>query len=483
MKKRLVIKSIFLLILIFVVCFSLTGCSKKKGKLVLATEAGFAPYEYYSGDEIVGVDIDIAKEIAKELDYELVIKDVAFDSIISEVKTEKSDIGAAGISYTEERAKQVDFTVSYAESKQVIIVLDGSDISVPNDLAGKRVAVQLGTVADGYLTDNYPTVNVVREKKFLAAIEDLKKRKVDAVVMDELPSKKLVTRDMKILSEPLVVDSYGMIVRKGNSKLLKVSNKVIEKLKSEGKIDKILLNHMGITDNSTKVNRPAIIEHFYQSVIYDGRYKYILTGLANTLLIALGAVVLGVVLGTLIAVIRNFYTHTGKLYLLDLLARAYVTVIRGTPVILQLMIIYYVIFAKASVNIVLVGILAFGINSGAYVAEIIRGGLNSVDKGQMEAGYSLGLNYSAVIRYIVFPSAIRNILPALGNEFITLVKETSVGAYIGIIELTKASDIIASRTYDYFFPLILIALIYLVITMILSKLVSMMEAKLNNVRG
>ena len=144
------------------------------------------------------------------------------------------------------------------------------------------------------------------------------------------------------------------------------------------------------------------------------------------------------------------------------------------------MIIYYVIFKSVSINIVLVGILAFGINSAAYVAEIIRAGLNSVNRGQIEAGYALGLDYNKVIRYIVLPQAIKNIIPALGNEFITLVKETSVGAYIGIVELTKA---IASRTYDYFFPLILIAIIYLIITYGLSKIVNLIEKRLKNVKN
>ena len=144
------------------------------------------------------------------------------------------------------------------------------------------------------------------------------------------------------------------------------------------------------------------------------------------------------------------------------------------------MIIYYVIFKQTNINIVLVGVLAFGINSGAYVAEIIRAGISSINKGQWEAGYSLGLKYSQVMSKIILPQAVKNILPALGNEFITLVKETSIGAYIGIIELTKASDIIASRTYDYFFPLILIAIIYLIITIALSKVISAMEKRLKN---
>ena len=223
-----------------------------------------------------------------------------------------------------------------------------------------------------------------------------------------------------------------------------------------------------------------VIESFYQSVIYDNRYKFILEGLLNTCLIAIFAVILGTIIGIIIALIRNYHDSTNKLPILNYIAKIYVTVIRGTPSILQLMIIYYIIFKSVDVNIVLVGVLAFGINSGAYVSEIIRAGINSVDYGQLEAGYSLGLNYSKVMRYIVFPPAIKNILPALGNEFITLVKETSVGAYIGIVELTKASDIIASRTYDYFFPLIIIAIIYLCLTMFISKLINIMERKLNN---
>ncbi|MBQ6495438.1 MAG: amino acid ABC transporter permease [Bacilli bacterium] len=223
-----------------------------------------------------------------------------------------------------------------------------------------------------------------------------------------------------------------------------------------------------------------IIENFYYSVIYDNRYKFILEGLRNTCLIAFLAVILGTIIGVVIAIIRNYHENTNKLPILNYLAKVYVTVIRGTPSILQLMIIYYIIFKSVDVNIVFVGVLAFGINSGAYVAEIIRAGINSINKGQIEAGYSLGLNYSKVMRYIVFPPAIKNILPALGNEFITLVKETAVGAYIGIVELTKASDIIASRTYDYFFPLIIIAIIYLSLTIFISKLLNIMERRLKN---
>ena len=224
-------------------------------------------------------------------------------------------------------------------------------------------------------------------------------------------------------------------------------------------------------------------ESFYYSVIYDNRFEYILEGLLNTLLISFLAVVIGVLIGVVIALIRSYHDKSGKLKVADWICRTYVNLIRGTPVILQLMIIYYVIFETVDINIVLVGVLAFGINSGAYVAEIIRAGINSVPGGQMEAGLSLGLTYGQTMRHIILPQAVKNILPALCNEFITLIKETSVGAYIGIVELTKASDIIASRTYDYFFPLIIIAVIYLILTLGLTKLVGILERKLNNVRS
>ena len=480
-------KKIFKLLVIVLSIFLLGGCEPDtKDKLTMVTEAGFHPYEYYSNGEITGVDVDIVKRIAEYLNLELEVKDVHFDSIISEVRSGKSDIGAAGISYTEERALQVAFTDNYITSNQIIITKVDSDITSKDTLHGK-VAVQLGTIADSYITDKLPDIELVRENKFLACIEDLKQNKVDAVVMDELPAKNLIDDTMIILEEPLISDSYGMVVALDNTSLLNAANTVINKMKESGEIDAILLKHLNTEEDKQNVKEEKtsniftkIGDRFYRSVIVDGRYKFIITGFKNTILIALGAVILGTILGTILALIRNFHDNTGKLRLLNRIAKLYIDIIRGTPSTLQLMIIYYIIFGSQSVNMLLVGIMAFGINSSAYVAEIIRSGLKSIDKGQLEAGYALSLNYGQVMRYIVFPQAIKNILPTLGNEFITLVKETSIGAYIGIIELTKASDIIASRTYDYFFPLILIAFIYLIITFTLSKLVNLMEKRLKN---
>lgn len=203
-------------------------------------------------------------------------------------------------------------------------------------------------------------------------------------------------------------------------------------------------------------------------------------GLIVTLQITLCAVIVGIVLGFLVGMVRATHDRTGKMKILNAICQIYLTVIRGTPVVVQLMLIYYGIFASATVNKVAVAVMAFSINSGAYVAEIFRSGIMSIDNGQFEAGRSLGFNYRQTMIYIVMPQAFKNVLPALGNEFISLLKETSVSGYIALQDLTKGGDIIRSRTYDAFMPLIAVALIYLIVVLIFSKLVSLLERRLRN---
>lgn len=222
-----------------------------------------------------------------------------------------------------------------------------------------------------------------------------------------------------------------------------------------------------------------IRENIYNSFIYQDRYKYYLTGLGNTIIMAFFACLIGVILGLILSLIIDYNEKTGKLYLLSAFARIYIGIIRGTPALLQLMILYYIIFKSVNINIVVVGIISFGLNSGAYVSQIIKSGLISIPKGQEEASTMLGFNYFQTMKYVIMPQALRNVLPALGNEFITLLKETSVAGYIGILELTKASDIVASSTYDYFFPLLIVAIIYLILTLGLTKLLNFFERRLS----
>lgn len=224
----------------------------------------------------------------------------------------------------------------------------------------------------------------------------------------------------------------------------------------------------------------SLQERFYLNFIADDRWKYLVNGLKVTLTITFFALIIGVVLGFLVAIVRSTYDKTGKLKILNLICKVYLTVIRGTPVVVQLLIIYFIIFGSVDINKTLVAVMAFGFNSGAYVAEIFRSGIMSIDDGQFEAGRSLGFNYVQTMFYIIMPQAFKNVLPALGNEFIVLLKETSVSGYIALEDLTKGGDIIRSRTYDAFMPLIAVAVIYLVMVMIFTKLVNMLERRLRN---
>ncbi|MBQ5426097.1 MAG: amino acid ABC transporter permease, partial [Pseudobutyrivibrio sp.] len=215
-----------------------------------------------------------------------------------------------------------------------------------------------------------------------------------------------------------------------------------------------------------------------RNFVEDNRYTFLLKGLLNTLIIALCAVLAGMIIGFLVAIVRVTYDKTGGFKILNAICKLYLTIIRGTPIMIQLLIIYYVVFKAVNVPKLLVAIIAFAINSGAYVAEIMRGGIMSVDDGQMEAGRSLGLNYKQTMTIIILPQAIKTVLPSLANEFISLIKETSICGYIGLMDLTRGGDIIRSITYEAFMPLIAVAIIYLAIVQVLNTFVSKLEMKL-----
>ncbi len=228
-------------------------------------------------------------------------------------------------------------------------------------------------------------------------------------------------------------------------------------------------------------------EDFYINFIKEDRWKFLTTGLSNTLKITFGALILGILIGVIVAIVRSSYDKNykemkngaGKFFLniANFVCQIYLTVIRGTPVVVQLMIMYYIIFATSR-NSLMVAILAFGINSGAYVAEIIRSGIMSIDQGQFEAGRSLGFNYVQTMVHIIIPQAFKNVLPALANEFIVLLKETSVAGYVTIRDLTMGGDIIRAATFTAFMPLIAVAIIYLIMVMFFTWLVGILERRL-----
>lgn len=335
--------------------YQVKNVERSNGTIVVATNAAFKPYEYYENGKIVGIDIDIMQAICDELGMEMVIEDMEFDSVITAVSSGKADVGASGLTVTEERKKNINFTTSYTTAKQVIIVRGGEE---------KETA--------------------------------------------------------------------------------------------------------------------TFAEKFHANFIEDSRYMYLVKGLCNTLVITIFAVIIGIILGFIIAIIRTSHDRNGGLVILNAICKVYLTIIRGTPAMVQLLIIYYVIFASSSINKLVVAIIAFGINSAAYVAEVVRSGIMAVDKGQFEAGRSLGLTYNQTMRFIILPQAIKNILPALCNEFISLIKETSISGYIGLAELTKGGDIIRSVTFDAFMPLIAVAVIYLAIVMLLTHGMNKLERSLRS---
>lgn len=333
------------------------GTQYSNGKLIVATNVAFPPYEYYENGVAVGIDVDIATAIGDLLGMEVVVSDMEFDSIIMAVQSGKADIGVAGLTVTEDRLKNIDFSDSYTTSKQVIIVRNGTAAA---------------------------------------------------------------------------------------------SGNLIEKIK--------------------------------HTFVEGDRWKYIPKGLLNTIIISGLAGICGILLGFLFAIIRVAYENSQErgyfLTLANMTAKLYLTVFRGTPMMVQLLIMYYVIFASVHVNPILAAVIAFGLNSGAYVAEAVRAGINSIPNGQFEAGRSLGFTYSKTMRYIIMPQAIKNALPAMCNEFIALLKESSIVGYIGLMDLTKAADIIRSNTYEALLPLLSVAAVYLVIVIILTSLVERLERRL-----
>ena len=219
-------------------------------------------------------------------------------------------------------------------------------------------------------------------------------------------------------------------------------------------------------------------EKLYQNFIEDDRWLLLVNGLKVTILVTLFALLVGVIIGFTVAIIRSLHDKTGKFKILNAICKVYLTIIRGTPSMIQVLFMYLVVFGASSLNSIVIGGLAFGINSGAYVAEIVRSGIMAIPEGQTEAGRSLGLSYGQTMRLIIMPQAFKNVLPALCNEFVVLLKETSVAGYVAVQDLTKGGDIIRSRTYDAWTPLLIVAAVYLALTMIFNHFAQNLERSL-----
>ena len=486
----------------FAVSLAAALCAAAGETLTMATEATFPPYEFLRGQEIAGIDVEICRAVAERLGREFRAENMDFDSVIPAVTSGKADLAAAGITVTEDRKKNVDFSVPYVTTGIVVIYRNEEPYTGVDQLKGRKIGVQSGTTSDAYVLETLKQ-EPERFKSTPEACAAMLAGRCAFVIADIDPAKNCVKGEEKLaISDFLSSESYAVAVAKGNEELLTAVNETIVAAKADGRLEKWVAEYTAEADklketfesgaSAASDGEPSWFAKAWQSISDDfylcfvkktgdgsPRAMYLLSGLGITLEVALFAILLGLFIGFLVAVIRSSHDKYGYFPVLNAVSKIYLTIIRGTPMVVQLLITYYIILRSVDSK-VLIAILAFGINSGAYQAEILRAGIVSIDPGQMEAGRALGLSYWRTMLKIILPQAVRNVLPALGNEFIVLMKDTSIVGYIALIDLAKGGDIIRSQTYSVYLPYLTVAAIYLVLVMTFTWLLGKLERHLRN---
>lgn len=459
-------------------------------KVIVGTNAEYAPFEYRdSSGKLTGFDYDLLEAAAQSQGLELIWNDLPFDSLVGSMEAGNIQVIAAAVGPTEERKRSVDFSDVYYTGSQSIICNDGAEIVEFEHLRGKKVAVLEGSVSDlivsGENTD-YGVVEdaeVVRFKTASSAVMELKNHGVEAVVIDtvmaEIYSRQ--TEGITCTEVPGTEEDTVFCIQKGNTELVDLINKGLEEVTADGTYDVLYQKYFSGEEEkviSDTDGNHGLISTLKFVFLEDQRWRYYLNGVEVTIIISILSVAAGIIIGLLAAMVRLRADRLKKKTISSAAAALYVDIIRGTPSVLQLMIVYFAVFHSKFGYAA--AVVSFGINSGAYVSEVIRGGILGVDKGQMEAGRSLGMSYTDTMRFVVMPQAVKNILPAMGNEFIQLIKETSILGYVGILDLTKAASYVSSRTYQMFIPLLAAGIIYYTIVKILTVMLGKFERRLRN---
>lgn len=449
---------------------------KDKGTLVVGMSADFPPYEFTVKEngqtKFVGMDVDIIKQFAKDIGVKVEIKNMNFDSLLVALETNKIDCIISGMNPSPERKKSVDFSDIYYKSKQYLIInkADKNKYKTYKDLTGKAVGAQSGSIQYDIVKNNIDDVEIKGLTKLNDLVLALQSHKVDAVAMDEPTAKAYAANNGMVALDPKwkdVGDTDGTAIAfpKGSTSLVQAANKTIAKIKKDKLIDKKYLPSAGEYMNKNSANKT--MWHYW---------TYFAKGIEYTLLITVLSVFFGFILGTLLALLRLSNSK-----FLRGIAIAYIEFVRGTPLMVQVMFIYFGVGTIIqSLPALLAGIIATSLNSGAYVAEVIRSGISSIDVGQTEAARSLGMSQKDTYRYVIIPQALKNIWPALGNEFITLIKESSIVSIIGVTDLMYQSQLVQSATYRGVVPLFITMMIYFVMTFGLSKLLGLLERKMKH---
>lgn len=445
---------------------------KERGELRVGLSADYAPMEFEhtvnGKTEYAGVDIDLAKKIAKDNNLKLKIVNMSFDSLLGALKTGKIDIIISGMTSTPERKKQVDFSDSYMMTKNIMLVKKDkvNEYKDIKDLNNKKVGAQKGTEQEKIAQTEIENASITSLSRLPDVILALKSGKVEGAVVEKPVAEAYLKQNPKLGISNVKFNEEEkdtvIAVPKDSPKLLSQINKTIKEVKDKGLIDKYMINAANaMTDDSGFISKYG---------------SFFLKGIKITILISLIGVALGSILGAFVALMK-----LSKIKIISWIASIYIEILRGTPMLVQVFIVFFGITAALGLDIsaLVCGTIALVINSSAYIAEIIRAGINAVDKGQMEAARSLGLNYRQTMKSVIMPQAIKNILPALGNEFVTLIKESSIVSTIGVGEIMFNAQVVQGISFDPFTPLIVAAALYFVLTFVLTRIMNMIEGRLN----
>ncbi|HCW8627948.1 TPA: ABC transporter permease subunit [Staphylococcus aureus] len=445
---------------------------KERGELRVGLSADYAPMEFEhtvnGKTEYAGVDIDLAKKIAKDNNLKLKIVNMSFDSLLGALKTGKIDIIISGMTSTPERKKQVDFSDSYMMTKNIMLVKKDkvNEYKDIKDFNNKKVGAQKGTEQEKIAQTEIENASITSLSRLPDVILALKSGKVEGAVVEKPVAEAYLKQNPKLGISNVKFNEEEkdtvIAVPKDSPKLLSQINKTIKEVKDKGLIDKYMTNAANaMNDDSGFISKYG---------------SFFLKGIKITILISLIGVALGSILGAFVALMK-----LSKIKIISWIASIYIEILRGTPMLVQVFIVFFGITAALGLDIsaLVCGTIALVINSSAYIAEIIRAGINAVDKGQMEAARSLGLNYRQTMKSVIMPQAIKNILPALGNEFVTLIKESSIVSTIGVGEIMFNAQVVQGISFDPFTPLLVAAALYFVLTFVLTHIMNMIEGRLN----
>ncbi|MCK8617871.1 ABC transporter substrate-binding protein/permease [Fructobacillus sp. M158] len=473
------------LLVFFTMAFGMTGKAsaddnsllkiKEAGVLKVATSPDYPPFESQTTingqSQDVGLDIEVAKQIAKDLGVKLKIMNMDFGSVLVAIQTGKADMAIAGLTPTDERRQSVDFSKVYYTGGQTFLInkKDVKKFKTAKNLHGQKIATQTGSLQNSLAKKYFDDSTLSSMDKTPDLIFSLENQKVDAVGIEKPVAQAYVAHNKNLAMidagypNDAAESGKAIAVAKGSTALVNAMNQSIDKIEQHHWTDKYL-KEAGkyVDDNAADTSMMRYWHYFYN-------------GFLNTTLIAVIAVVFGILLGVLLVLMK-----LSAWKLLAWPATAYIEIVRGTPMMVQVLLVYFGLGALINMPALVAGIIAVALNSGAYVAEIIRGGINSLDKGQKEAAQSLGLSKVDTMRFVILPQAFKNIWPSLGNEFVSVIKESSIVSIIGVTDLIYQLNVVRADTYRGVAPIVVVMVIYFLMTFSLTRLLNHIERKMNH---